>query len=56
MELGVHLPLMQFDEEPISLERLQGAVDTARESGFTTICANDHLVFQTPAWSSARAA
>jgi alkanesulfonate monooxygenase SsuD/methylene tetrahydromethanopterin reductase-like flavin-dependent oxidoreductase (luciferase family) len=48
VELGVHLPLMQFDEEPMSLPRLQGAVDTARECGFSAVCANDHLVFQTP--------
>jgi alkanesulfonate monooxygenase SsuD/methylene tetrahydromethanopterin reductase-like flavin-dependent oxidoreductase (luciferase family) len=48
VELGVHLPLMQFDDEPLSLARLQGAVDTARECGFSAICANDHLVFQTP--------
>ena len=48
MELGVHLPLMQFDEEPVSLARLRGAVDTARECGFSAVCANDHLVFQTP--------
>jgi alkanesulfonate monooxygenase SsuD/methylene tetrahydromethanopterin reductase-like flavin-dependent oxidoreductase (luciferase family) len=48
VELGVHLPLMQFDETPISLQRLQGAVDSARECGFSAVCANDHLVFQTP--------
>ena len=48
MELGVHLPLMQFDAEPISLARLQRAVDTARDCNFSAICANDHLVFQTP--------
>ena len=48
MQLGVHLPLMQFDEEPVSLARLRGAVDTARECGFSAVCANDHLVFQTP--------
>jgi alkanesulfonate monooxygenase SsuD/methylene tetrahydromethanopterin reductase-like flavin-dependent oxidoreductase (luciferase family) len=48
VELGVHLPLMQFDDEPLSLARMQGAVDMARECGFSAICANDHLVFQTP--------
>jgi alkanesulfonate monooxygenase SsuD/methylene tetrahydromethanopterin reductase-like flavin-dependent oxidoreductase (luciferase family) len=48
VELGVHLPLMQFGEERVSLARLQGAVDAARECGFSAICANDHLVFQTP--------
>ena len=48
MELGVHLPLMPFGEEPLSLQRLQATVDTARECGFTAVSANDHFVFQTP--------
>ena len=48
MELGVHLPLMQFGEEPLSLQRLQATVDAARDCGFSAVSANDHLVFQTP--------
>jgi alkanesulfonate monooxygenase SsuD/methylene tetrahydromethanopterin reductase-like flavin-dependent oxidoreductase (luciferase family) len=48
VDLGVHLPLMQFGEEPVSLERLQNAVDTARDCGFSALCANDHFVFPTP--------
>lgn len=48
MELGVHLPLMQFGEVPLSFERLAAAVDSARECGFATVCANDHFVFRTP--------
>ena len=48
MDLGVHLPLMRFGDEPLSLERLGNAVDTARACGFTAISANDHLVFRTP--------
>ena len=48
MELGVHLPLMQFGEEPLSLERLNATVDAARGCGFAAVAANDHLVFQTP--------
>ncbi|MDQ3647647.1 MAG: LLM class flavin-dependent oxidoreductase, partial [Actinomycetota bacterium] len=48
MELGVHLPLMRFGAEPLSLRRLEGAVDTARDCGFAAISANDHFVFQTP--------
>jgi alkanesulfonate monooxygenase SsuD/methylene tetrahydromethanopterin reductase-like flavin-dependent oxidoreductase (luciferase family) len=48
VDLGVHLPLMQFGEEPLSLRRLEGAVDTARDCGFAAISANDHFVFQTP--------
>ena len=48
MDLGVHLPLMQFGDEPLSLERLSSTVDTARDCGFASVSANDHLVFQTP--------
>ena len=48
MELGVHLPLMQFGEELLSLQRLQATVDAARDCGFSAVSANDHFVFQTP--------
>jgi alkanesulfonate monooxygenase SsuD/methylene tetrahydromethanopterin reductase-like flavin-dependent oxidoreductase (luciferase family) len=48
VELGVHLPLMRFDETALSLQRLEATVDAARACGLTTITANDHLVFQTP--------
>jgi alkanesulfonate monooxygenase SsuD/methylene tetrahydromethanopterin reductase-like flavin-dependent oxidoreductase (luciferase family) len=49
VELGVHLPLMPFGDEPLSLERVRRVVDTARECGFAAVSANDHFVFQT-AW------
>jgi alkanesulfonate monooxygenase SsuD/methylene tetrahydromethanopterin reductase-like flavin-dependent oxidoreductase (luciferase family) len=48
VELGVHLPLIQFGDEALSLSRLEATVDTARECGFAAVSANDHLVFQTP--------
>jgi alkanesulfonate monooxygenase SsuD/methylene tetrahydromethanopterin reductase-like flavin-dependent oxidoreductase (luciferase family) len=48
VELGVHLPLMQLGEAPLSLERLQDTVDAARECGFAAVSANDHFVFQAP--------
>ncbi len=48
MELGVHLPLMQFGEELPSRRRLEATVDAARDCGFAAVSANDHLVFQTP--------
>jgi alkanesulfonate monooxygenase SsuD/methylene tetrahydromethanopterin reductase-like flavin-dependent oxidoreductase (luciferase family) len=48
VELGAHLPLMRFGDEPVSPERLVAAVDAARECGFAAVAANDHLVFQTP--------
>jgi alkanesulfonate monooxygenase SsuD/methylene tetrahydromethanopterin reductase-like flavin-dependent oxidoreductase (luciferase family) len=48
VDLGVHLPLMRFGEEPLSLGRLQATVDGARDCGFAAVSANDHFVFQTP--------
>jgi alkanesulfonate monooxygenase SsuD/methylene tetrahydromethanopterin reductase-like flavin-dependent oxidoreductase (luciferase family) len=48
MDLGVHLPLMQFGDDALSLGRLAATVDAARDCGFAAVSANDHLVFQTP--------
>ena len=48
MELGVHLPLIEFGDEGQSLGRLQAAVDAAGQSGFVAVSANDHFVFSTP--------
>jgi alkanesulfonate monooxygenase SsuD/methylene tetrahydromethanopterin reductase-like flavin-dependent oxidoreductase (luciferase family) len=48
VDLGVHLPLVQFGEERLSFERLATVVDAARECGFAAVSANDHFVFQTP--------
>jgi alkanesulfonate monooxygenase SsuD/methylene tetrahydromethanopterin reductase-like flavin-dependent oxidoreductase (luciferase family) len=48
VELGVHLPVMEFGEEGQSLTRLQGAADAARENGFAAVSANDHFLFATP--------
>lgn len=48
MDLGVHLPLMEFGNEGLSLRRLQAVVNAARESGFAAVSANDHFVFSTP--------
>jgi alkanesulfonate monooxygenase SsuD/methylene tetrahydromethanopterin reductase-like flavin-dependent oxidoreductase (luciferase family) len=48
MDLGIHLPLMEFGEEGQSLARLRSAVDAARACGFAAVSANDHFVFSTP--------
>lgn len=48
MDLGVHLPLMEFGDEGQSLARLRTTVDAARDCGFAAISANDHFVFSTP--------
>jgi alkanesulfonate monooxygenase SsuD/methylene tetrahydromethanopterin reductase-like flavin-dependent oxidoreductase (luciferase family) len=55
LELGLHLPLMEFGDERQSLARLSGAVDAARASGFAAVSANDHFLFQTP-WLDGAAA
>jgi alkanesulfonate monooxygenase SsuD/methylene tetrahydromethanopterin reductase-like flavin-dependent oxidoreductase (luciferase family) len=48
MELGLHLPLMEFGDEGQSLLRLTRAVDAARDCDFAAVSANDHFLFQTP--------
>jgi alkanesulfonate monooxygenase SsuD/methylene tetrahydromethanopterin reductase-like flavin-dependent oxidoreductase (luciferase family) len=48
MDLGVHLPLMEFGDEGLSPERLRDAVDGAREGGFAAVSVNDHFLFSTP--------
>jgi alkanesulfonate monooxygenase SsuD/methylene tetrahydromethanopterin reductase-like flavin-dependent oxidoreductase (luciferase family) len=48
VDLGVHLPLMQFGGEGLSLQRLEVTVEAASECGFAAVAANDHLVFRTP--------
>jgi alkanesulfonate monooxygenase SsuD/methylene tetrahydromethanopterin reductase-like flavin-dependent oxidoreductase (luciferase family) len=48
MELGIHLPLMEFGDEGQSLARVARAVDAARECGFAAVSANDHFLFRTP--------
>jgi alkanesulfonate monooxygenase SsuD/methylene tetrahydromethanopterin reductase-like flavin-dependent oxidoreductase (luciferase family) len=48
LELGVHLPLIEFGGEGQSLGRLTRAVDAAQEFAFAAVCANDHFLFQTP--------
>ena len=48
MELGIHLPLMEFADEGLSLSRLTAAVDAARECGLAAVSANDHFLFATP--------
>jgi len=48
MDLGIHLPLMEFGDEGLSRGRLERSVDAARECGFVAVSANDHFVFSTP--------
>ena len=48
MELGTHLPLMEFAGEGQSLARIRGAAEAARDCGFAAVSANDHFLFSTP--------
>ncbi len=48
MEFGVHLPTMAFGEQTFSLSELVNSAETAERLGFTTLCANDHLIYSGP--------
>jgi alkanesulfonate monooxygenase SsuD/methylene tetrahydromethanopterin reductase-like flavin-dependent oxidoreductase (luciferase family) len=48
LELGIHLPLMEFGDEGLSLARLTRAVDAARDCRFAAVSANDHFLFGSP--------
>jgi alkanesulfonate monooxygenase SsuD/methylene tetrahydromethanopterin reductase-like flavin-dependent oxidoreductase (luciferase family) len=48
MDLGIHLPLMQFGGEGLSFGRLEQAVSAARDCGFAAVSANDHFIYSTP--------
>jgi alkanesulfonate monooxygenase SsuD/methylene tetrahydromethanopterin reductase-like flavin-dependent oxidoreductase (luciferase family) len=48
VEIGAHLPLMDFGGHPFTLEHLLNYVKAAEGLGFDMLCANDHLVFPVP--------
>lgn len=48
MDFGVHLPLVDFGEGPLTLAQLQAYAATADELGYATLSANDHLVWRRP--------
>src|SRR5437868_14688993 len=48
MEFGVHLPTMALGERLFSLADLVSSAETAERLGFTTLCANDHLIYSRP--------
>jgi hypothetical protein len=45
LEFGVHLPLVSFAGEHRSLDALLAFTETARDLGYTHLCANDHLLW-----------
>jgi alkanesulfonate monooxygenase SsuD/methylene tetrahydromethanopterin reductase-like flavin-dependent oxidoreductase (luciferase family) len=48
MEVGVHLPQLDFAGEGLSLARVTRTVDAARDNGFAAISVNDHMVYKRP--------
>ncbi|MDX1621540.1 MAG: LLM class flavin-dependent oxidoreductase [Nitriliruptorales bacterium] len=48
MQFGVHLPLIDFGDGFLDPGSLRQYVSTASELGYTTLSANDHLVWQRP--------
>jgi alkanesulfonate monooxygenase SsuD/methylene tetrahydromethanopterin reductase-like flavin-dependent oxidoreductase (luciferase family) len=55
MRLGVHLPLADLGEGLPTAADLQGYVGAARELGYATVAANDHIVWTRP-WLDGTAA
>lgn len=48
MDFGVHLPLLDFGDNPFTLDHLIAYAETAQQLGFKALAANDHLVFSKP--------
>ncbi|HSJ44108.1 MAG TPA: LLM class flavin-dependent oxidoreductase [Euzebyales bacterium] len=48
MDVGAHLPLIDFGAGSTTLDRLVAFAATADELGYATLSANDHLVWQRP--------
>ena len=48
MHLGLHLPQLDFDGSGLSQSRLTGAARAARDAGFGSLGANDHVLFAGP--------
>jgi alkanesulfonate monooxygenase SsuD/methylene tetrahydromethanopterin reductase-like flavin-dependent oxidoreductase (luciferase family) len=48
MDFGLHLPLMSFQGEGISRDRVRDAVRAADGAGFAAVSSNDHFLFATP--------
>jgi alkanesulfonate monooxygenase SsuD/methylene tetrahydromethanopterin reductase-like flavin-dependent oxidoreductase (luciferase family) len=48
MHLGLHLPQLDLDGRGLSAQRLVTAARAARDGGFGSVCANDHVLFGRP--------
>ena len=48
LQLAAHLPLIQFDDSPVTGDRILGSVEAAARLGFWGVSANDHVIFSRP--------
>jgi alkanesulfonate monooxygenase SsuD/methylene tetrahydromethanopterin reductase-like flavin-dependent oxidoreductase (luciferase family) len=48
VQVGVHLPLMDFGAQRFDIDNLVRYVETATALGFDAVSANDHLLYGTP--------
>ncbi len=48
MDVGVHLPLLDFGGNPFTLDHLLRYTEAAVELGFAAVAVNDHLVYGAP--------
>jgi alkanesulfonate monooxygenase SsuD/methylene tetrahydromethanopterin reductase-like flavin-dependent oxidoreductase (luciferase family) len=48
MDFGAHLPLMDFGDNPFTLDHLATYTNTAATLGFNALSTNDHMVFSAP--------
>ena len=55
LDYGAHLPVIDFNNQRFSLERLSAYVQTARDLGFKAVSTNDHLISSRP-WLDAPSA
>ena len=48
MDFALHLPIMDFGDNPFTLDHLISYAETGQQLGFSALAANDHLVFSRP--------
>ena len=48
MDFGLHLPLMDFGDNPFTLDNLITYAETGQELGFHGLAVNDHLIYSKP--------
>lgn len=48
MDFGLHLPLMDFGGNPLTLDYLIAYAEMGQQLGFRALAANDHMIFSKP--------